>query len=397
MMSADPVVPDPMNGQAWNRYSYVINNPLALTDTNGYCFLGMCSWGHAIGTFLNRTLGAVFRAAPILGTLLEIGAVALCGGNPLCMIPTAFSSSTFVAGVTSGNLGYALRAGLIAGATAAANFEIGTFAQSLGGVDGYLLGAAGHALVSCVSAVASQGKCGPAAIAAGISSLAAQFTNGYGRFASLVMNSVVGGLASAAGGGKFANGATTAAFAYLTTPQAGASGASQADAAGASRSAPAAPADQAQDMAEEENGGRGLFGEFLDPTAELRQEAFFNAYNQLRAVAPNDPYAVFMSSPGWVPSNDDVNQMLDRLSIYTSPLVLLHPEETLSSGSAALSRDYWSGQSNDAIINYLRPGEEEPLTVGSGGVVWQGNTRISILQDRGVDINALPRVPYPRY
>ena len=51
MMSADPFVPDPMNGQAWNRYSYVINNPLALTDTNGYCFLGMCSWGHAISTF----------------------------------------------------------------------------------------------------------------------------------------------------------------------------------------------------------------------------------------------------------------------------------------------------------------------------------------------------------
>jgi RHS repeat-associated protein len=27
MMSADPFVPDPMNGQACNRYSYVINNP----------------------------------------------------------------------------------------------------------------------------------------------------------------------------------------------------------------------------------------------------------------------------------------------------------------------------------------------------------------------------------
>jgi RHS repeat-associated protein len=26
------MVPDPMNGQAWNRYSYVINNPLAFTD-----------------------------------------------------------------------------------------------------------------------------------------------------------------------------------------------------------------------------------------------------------------------------------------------------------------------------------------------------------------------------
>ncbi len=66
MMSVDPVVPDLMNGQAWNPYSYVISNPLALTDTNGYCFLGMCTWGRAISTF--------FRKFPILGNLLEIAA-----------------------------------------------------------------------------------------------------------------------------------------------------------------------------------------------------------------------------------------------------------------------------------------------------------------------------------
>ena len=51
MMSADPFVPDALNGQAWNRYSYVINNPLAFTDPNGYCFLGLCS----IGNFFSRS------------------------------------------------------------------------------------------------------------------------------------------------------------------------------------------------------------------------------------------------------------------------------------------------------------------------------------------------------
>jgi RHS repeat-associated protein len=119
MMSADPFVPDPMNAQAWNRYSYVINNPLAFTDPNGYCFLGICTWGRAISTFFGRTFGVLFRQFPILGNLLEIAAVALCAPfGPVCAVAAAFASTTFVAGVTSGNLGYALRAGLIAGITA---------------------------------------------------------------------------------------------------------------------------------------------------------------------------------------------------------------------------------------------------------------------------------------
>src|SRR5262249_44422488 len=100
VMSADPMVPDPMNGQAWNRYSYVINNPLAFTDPNGYCFLGMCTWGHAIHTFVGRSFGVAFRKYPILGNLLEIAAVALCqplGGGVGCMMAAAYASTAFVA------------------------------------------------------------------------------------------------------------------------------------------------------------------------------------------------------------------------------------------------------------------------------------------------------------
>src|SRR5258705_13739031 len=55
----------------------------------------------------------------------------------------------------------------------------------------------------------------PGALAAGVTALAAPVTNGYGLVADLVMNSTVGGLASVAGGGKFANGAVTGAFGYL--------------------------------------------------------------------------------------------------------------------------------------------------------------------------------------
>jgi hypothetical protein len=35
--SADSIVPDPANPQAWNRFSYVLNNPIGLTDPSGHC------------------------------------------------------------------------------------------------------------------------------------------------------------------------------------------------------------------------------------------------------------------------------------------------------------------------------------------------------------------------
>jgi RHS repeat-associated protein len=35
-MSPDPIIANPFNGQAFNRYSYVLNNPLALVDPSGF-------------------------------------------------------------------------------------------------------------------------------------------------------------------------------------------------------------------------------------------------------------------------------------------------------------------------------------------------------------------------
>jgi RHS repeat-associated protein len=245
MMSADPFVPDPMNGQAWNRYSYVINNPLALTDPNGYCFLGLCGIGKAIGKLFDNTFGALirevgrlFRDVPILGTIFEIAAVAMCAGNPICAIPVAFASTIFVAGVTSGSLGYALRSGLVAAATAGAFYAVGGLTNVVAtgspdsffavhnppafGTPPYAFNVAGHALVGCASSAASGGKCGPGALAAGVTSAAGPAINSD-RFGvgSLVANTVLGGAAAVAGGGKFANGAITGAFGYLFNGAAG--------------------------------------------------------------------------------------------------------------------------------------------------------------------------------
>jgi RHS repeat-associated protein len=35
-LSADPFIPDPLNTQSYNRYSYVFNNPLSFTDPSGF-------------------------------------------------------------------------------------------------------------------------------------------------------------------------------------------------------------------------------------------------------------------------------------------------------------------------------------------------------------------------
>ena len=38
MLSPDPIIGNPLDGQNWNRYSYVLNNPLKYTDPSGFVF-----------------------------------------------------------------------------------------------------------------------------------------------------------------------------------------------------------------------------------------------------------------------------------------------------------------------------------------------------------------------
>jgi hypothetical protein len=56
---------------------------------------------------------------------------------------------------------------------------------------------------------------------------------------------------------------------------------------------------------------------------------------------------------------------------------------------------YWSSRNTNEITDSLLPGMKEPLMAKQDGTVMQGNTRLSILEQRGVDIHSLPRVPYP--
>ncbi|MHA6853454.1 RHS repeat-associated core domain-containing protein [Ralstonia pseudosolanacearum] len=82
----------------------------------------------------------------------------------------------------------------------------------------------------------------------------------------------------------------------------------------------------------------------------------------------------------------------EGLSGDTPPLKRIHSDATLDSGSNRYSTDYWRNQPTDKIKASLKPGTEEPLRVKPDGRVVDGNTRIRVLQERGIDVNKLPRM-----
>ena len=73
------------------------------------------------------------------------------------------------------------------------------------------------------------------------------------------------------------------------------------------------------------------------------------------------------------------------------PLKRIHPEQTIKSGSARFSYDYWRKQSTEAIVESLKPGKPNSLKVKPDGRIFEGNTRILVLEERGFDINSLLR------
>jgi len=72
----------------------------------------------------------------------------------------------------------------------------------------------------------------------------------------------------------------------------------------------------------------------------------------------------------------------------------LHADATIIRGNQSAYR-YWVTRTSEAIVASLQPGSREPLMVEPDGTVTQGNTRTLVLEQRGFDINSLPRTPYP--
>jgi RHS repeat-associated protein len=213
MISADPTVPDPLDPQAWNRYSYVGNDPLSFTDPSGFSWLS--HFFHQVASYL--------QANPLVRSVLQIALTTIVAlANPelgfIAVFIGATASAAIVTGLAGGTLNDDIRAAAIAGATAVAFYAVGGFTghtPEFGTLE-YVENIAGHAAVGCLISVASGGACGSGAVAGAVGAAVAPIASQAGLVGGTAISGVAGGLASVAVGGKFANGAVTAAFGYLS-------------------------------------------------------------------------------------------------------------------------------------------------------------------------------------
>ncbi|HET7864584.1 MAG TPA: RHS repeat-associated core domain-containing protein [Burkholderiaceae bacterium] len=226
-LSGDPVIQSPEDLQNYNRYTYVLNNPLRYTDPSGNCIDGI-STGICVAMFMAGTAMIVAgnKYWQMVGTLLV--AAALGGQSGIvepgmgATVPATYSTAN---GLTAAEA-IAIN-GAIAGAYTAALASGGDpSAIAQGAFFGAAFGAAGqtfkgpeavfaHALLGCAQGAMSGGKCGPSAMAAAFGKAMTQASQGMPLPAQFTVTVIAGGTASVIGGGKFANGAFQAGFGYV--------------------------------------------------------------------------------------------------------------------------------------------------------------------------------------
>lgn len=79
-------------------------------------------------------------------------------------------------------------------------------------------------------------------------------------------------------------------------------------------------------------------------------------------------------------------------SMSNPPLRFLHAENALSQ----VKLQQFRGRTTSDLIDSLKPGTAGALKTRIDGTVLEGHHRLAVLNERGVDINALPREVIPR-
>lgn len=220
-LSADPHIQEATMSQSYNRYSYVLNNPMKYSDPSGYFFKKLFK---GIKKLVKGVVKVVKKVVKVLKPYVGI----IVGGliTTFCQVCGSVVLKAAIAGFAAG------------AASAAANGGNILQGAIMGGLSGAIFGGIGisglgntarvlaHGVAGGTLSVIQGGKFGAGFLSAAFAKFttirltAAGVYNMANRSLGAIVgrttvSAVVGGTASVLGGGKFANGARTAAFAHL--------------------------------------------------------------------------------------------------------------------------------------------------------------------------------------
>lgn len=217
-LQADPIIQEPLNGQNYNRYAYVQNNPLSYTDPTGFSW--WTKWRRPIIGLIAAiavpwAVGEIFMAnASVGGALAEIGSAEIISLTATGKGAAAVAGGAAAGGIQGGNV----QSAVIGAFTAGLQFGVG---QALGHSTPSLFSAGAgraaqkmiaHAAIGCASAAASGGSCKAGAAAAGFSSFAGGSIPGANN---ILGRAAAGAIAAKLAGGKAEQGALLAAMEFL--------------------------------------------------------------------------------------------------------------------------------------------------------------------------------------
>ena len=227
-LQADPHIQAPNNSQNYNRYSYVLNNPMSYTDPSGYFFKS-----------LFKGIKKYWR---------QIASIAVMFIPGINVIAAGFISGYIATGSLKGAIVGAFTAGMAGPAT------------SLGGF-------VTNGIVGGLASKAMGGKFGHGFWSAGIgASLGGQINGIKTAVGRVVASAVVGGTISKLTGGKFANGAFGAAFARTL-------GEARAGNLGSSKSGPS------DDNTFADSNREALDGELAELNVKAKEHGLFTGKN----------------------------------------------------------------------------------------------------------------------
>ncbi len=105
-LSADPLVQDPENGQSYNRYSYVLNNPTNLTDPSGFCSKGKSEVTGSAICYSMASAANAYERLNVSGSNLTQLTATDAGGN---VVAKAVTTASGMGGATRGKGNLAAR------------------------------------------------------------------------------------------------------------------------------------------------------------------------------------------------------------------------------------------------------------------------------------------------